>query len=362
MRSFLLAPVRRSDGHRSRHRMRIAFTLVELLVVIAIIGVLVALLLPAIQAAREAARRADCKNRIRQLALAAHNYHTAHNQLPSHGDHPTGLSSQALLLPYMEGANKLNIVNYERHWRDQTNVLRTPLPFLRCPSAPLMEPSRIGHDGNPPIEDTDLGCHYMGIAGARPGPCADDVPSGTPCTCYGSRQTPQYPETTYIQWACSTRDSSWTSGGIAINGVIYGWSKLELGDVTDGTSNTMMWGELSWDDGYPRQSWIVGSTSQGTATSEAGRKQNSRGVSHNVRNVRYAPNQEPYALSDGSPNPRIPGIPYMDVSLGSNHPGGCHVAMCDGSAGFLSDDVDVEGVLRPMASRASEEVFEHPFQ
>ena len=346
---------------KSRTVAQPGFTLVELLVVIAIIGVLVALLLPAIQAAREAARRSDCVNRIRQLSLAAHNYHTARNVIPGHGDDPTGLSSQALLLPYMEGANKLNIVDPTIHWRRQTNVLRTPLPFLRCPSAPLAEPSIIGHDGNPTLEETDLGIHYVGNAGARPGPCADDVPAGTPCGCFSRRQAGQYPLNTYTQWACDTEASSWKSGGIAINGVIYGWNKLDLGDVSDGTSNTMMWGELSWNDGYPRRAWIIGSTSQGDASTPAGRKQNSRGVSQNVRNIRYAPNAEPYALADGTRNPRVQNIPYMDVSLGSNHPGGCHVAMCDGSAGFLTDDIDVEGVLRPLASRSSEEVFERSF-
>src|SRR6056297_1713141 len=71
------------DFRQGRTNGRHAFTLVELLVVIAIIGLLVGLLLPAVQAAREAARRMSCSNNLRQVGLAAQNYHAAYNRFPS---------------------------------------------------------------------------------------------------------------------------------------------------------------------------------------------------------------------------------------------------------------------------------------
>ena len=71
-----------SQSSRAAHRRPRGFTLIELLVVIAIIAVLIALLLPAVQAAREAARRSQCRNNLKQIALAAHNYHDVNNTFP----------------------------------------------------------------------------------------------------------------------------------------------------------------------------------------------------------------------------------------------------------------------------------------
>jgi prepilin-type N-terminal cleavage/methylation domain-containing protein len=362
---------------------RAAFTLVELLVVIAIIGILVALLLPAIQAAREAARRSDCINRIRQVVLAAHNYETSKKKLPSNGDvwyvgdqYAGGLSIFARLLPYMEEQGLQSLVNQDRHWLDNSNLkaLRTPLPFLRCPSGTATELTDIGHKETYVQEETSLRSHYVGILGARPGPNKLPYPPGmseTPpsdgCSAGGGGRgggggTFTWPESTYLQFACSKRSSGWTSGSTAINGVILCGMGAKLSSITDGTSKTMMIGEMSWSVG-PQQPWLVGSTT--TTSNNAGELlRAANGVVHNVKNVRYGLNVKKFGNEDGtlpapavSDDPASEFAPLTETSLGSNHPGGAHVGMSDGSSMFLRDDVDLAGVLRPMASRQSEDIY-----
>jgi prepilin-type N-terminal cleavage/methylation domain-containing protein/prepilin-type processing-associated H-X9-DG protein len=345
------------------------FTLVELLVVIAIIGVLIALLLPAVQAAREAARKSDCLNRVRQMVIGALNYENAKQRIPSHGDveivngiHRGGLSSHARILPYMENQAVVKLVAQDYHWRDSQNAtaLRTPLSFLRCPSGKAIEMTYMTLNPNA-TEENALRTHYVGNMGARPGPNENGM-NGDGCQPTGGGRgsgTWAWPEVTYIQKSCILRSGG--SGGTAINGVIFPLSKLKVGDITDGTSNTIMFGEMSWDVG-PQAPWIVGSGSRDAGNAES----SSHGVVFNAKTIRYGVNirktrepddtEDPARLSD----PVNGYVASTEESLGSNHPNGAHVAMCDGSAIFLRDDVDVEGVLRPMASRASEDTFQRP--
>ena len=115
------------------------FTLVELLVVIAIIGILVSLLLPAVQAAREAARRLQCKNNLKQIALAMHNYADVYGGLPAHGSSSVPHRGWgASILPYLEQGNLEERYDWRVSWYDPTNqaTVGFPLKIYQCPSAP----------------------------------------------------------------------------------------------------------------------------------------------------------------------------------------------------------------------------------
>ncbi|HVW02448.1 MAG TPA: DUF1559 domain-containing protein [Planctomycetaceae bacterium] len=119
---------------------RRAFTLIELLVVIAIIAVLIGLLLPAVQQAREAARRTQCKNNLKQIGLALHNYHDVAGAFPPAiclGSGSDGLwSAQARLLPYLDQANVTNIINFQLPYSDPSNqqVAALRMAAYMCPS------------------------------------------------------------------------------------------------------------------------------------------------------------------------------------------------------------------------------------
>ncbi len=121
-----------------------AFTLVELLVVIAVCSMLMALLLPAVQAARATARKAQCANRMKQIGLAIHNYHTLHDQFPPSkwgiegpDDTYRRLKHHILsfLLPFMEQNALYDQIDFSKHWYDNEAV-KTHLSIYHCPEAP----------------------------------------------------------------------------------------------------------------------------------------------------------------------------------------------------------------------------------
>ena len=122
---------------RPRTRRNSGFTLIELLVVIAIIAVLIALLLPAVQQARAAARSLQCKNNLKQIGLAMHNYHDVHLCFPP--AFSNGYSGWAVaILPQIEGGNLAELYDDDLDWNEGANLdLATQMPgFYECPSNP----------------------------------------------------------------------------------------------------------------------------------------------------------------------------------------------------------------------------------
>ena len=184
---------------------RAGFTLVELLVVIAIIGVLVGLLLPAVQAAREATRRMQCKNNLKQLGLALHNYEGVFKSIPPSmcinfdGSEYDEWGPQARLLPYIEQANVQNLIDFQKTYKVQPQVVKTRIPVFLCPSEINDRPS--GADG---LEQYPL--NYGGNMG------------------------------TWLVFNPSKR-----SGG---NGVFVPNSRMRFSQVTDGLSHTLAFSEV----------------------------------------------------------------------------------------------------------------------
>ena len=131
-------------------------TLIELLVVIAIIAILVALLLPAVQQAREAARRAACKNNLRQIGLAVHNYLAAMSKFPPSYCAVPGVTTtvggqwsiHARVLPYLEQTNLQNLIDWNVAYSTQLNVAVVRVPAYLCPSE-INDTVRITSAGTP---------------------------------------------------------------------------------------------------------------------------------------------------------------------------------------------------------------------
>lgn len=315
---------------RTSARSRRGFTLIELLVVIAIIAVLIALLLPAVQQAREAARRTQCKNSLKQLGLALHNYHDSFDVFPpgwvsvsyqvSATPEPTIWSWGAYLLPYIDQAPLYNTVQPGVLRIDQNlalgganaAALTTPLSVFRCAS-----------DTGPALNDFD------GAYGAN-------AAQSTDFSTYNRKVTNG---TTNVSIATSNYvmvadvGDSITPSVIQASfgpplGVGWGDSRVRIRDITDGTSNTLVFGERC----FRTEGLNIG----------AG---NALGFSPATASGVYANQQCRSCLA-------VVGIPYWGLNqsvvnanhhsrgFASNHVGGVHFALGDGSVRFISDNID----------------------
>lgn len=318
-------------------RLRAAFTLIELLVVIAIIAVLIGLLLPAIQKVREAAARLRCVSNLKQIALAAHNYHDAHDRLPGavEAPNPGGKYTTLFveLLPHIEQSPL-----YEQ-W-DFTN-----------PSA--------NYSGSKPRAATVIKTYVCPIAPLQPNP-----PPGLPyaLTTYGGNGgSKAYPATTA---AC---DGMFHSTG-ARSKPDAGQSGVQFIQVTDGASNTLFFGERLLTDGGldsytspgcplmpapdpPIQSftayiaWAPPPASPDPANAVAGVVLTGEVNINYTHPDHWEPPPPPTPLNPvPQPPPPVPWAPLSTLwwkrlgAYGSYHiPRGTHVAFVDGSARFLSD-------------------------
>lgn len=311
----------------SQRMNRRGFTLIELLVVIAIIGVLVALLLPAVQQAREAARRTQCKNNLKQLGLAMHNYHDSHKCFPfGQLDSPMGFSAISQMLPYFDQGTVYNLINFSVPYNDTANTaaLNTQIPMLRCPTDPM---SNLAGRGGP--------TNYMANKGNG------------------------------ILW---TEPVGANVGFPEQNGVLYFRSRVRMGDISDGTSNTAAFSERVLADGNngvvsPLED-VFFSPAFPTTADEAVQLCTALDIT-NLSNqfplfmgAPWMHGQHCY-LHVNVPNSRSCGFFVAlraTMPPSSRHTGGVNMLLCDGSVRFVSENINL-GIWRGIGSRAGGELI-----
>lgn len=306
---------------------RVGFTLVELLVVIAIIGILVGLLLPAVQAAREAARRMQCSNNLKQLALALHNYESANKAFapgsivprttgaypPPPGNNQArtaGWTWETFVLPFIEQTALYNstVGTYPLMGRAVADpvtqrLLQTKIGSFRCPS-----------DAGPDLNETPSEHHFR--FGLEVG--------GTDWFIDGTTRGPRV--------ALSTSNYVGMHGHTAhnyVNNILVGTGAFgvntgtRIGEITDGTTNTMCVGERAY-----RVNGVM---------------------MHAATWAGCAASAHDDCIDDAWATARSPINPVQTAiyntyarqqALSSNHTGGVQIALFDGSVRFLSQNVD----------------------
>jgi prepilin-type N-terminal cleavage/methylation domain-containing protein/prepilin-type processing-associated H-X9-DG protein len=323
-----------------RRAKRSGFTLIELLVVIAIIAVLIGLLLPAVQKVREAAARASCQNNLKQLGLALINAHDTNGRFASGGE-KTGplylIGWPAAVFPYFEQDNRLkaiealapNFLATKMPWRikvaphyGDNELFITPVSVFVCPSSELGKQSPdAGYPNNPEVNaNNQAALHYRGNGGSQ--------------------------NLGFVAGR-STDPTLQLYRGYTTSGIIYPESRVKITDITDGTSQTFLLGEISTARGWP------------SSVSPWGRIQPWTWGFYNYD--LYSPTEGGYLMIDHK-YVQYP-IGYSGVFLPNNTPyrsnhgsGGANFVFCDGSVRFLPSSTALN-VVQALATRNGGEVI-----
>ena len=301
-----------------------AFTLIELLVVIAIIAILIALLLPAVQQAREAARRTQCKNNLKQIGLALHNYHDTYNLFPpgsfwnitSRGRTYHQGSLLTHILPYMEQANIFNQIPFNNPPAPNYNIndatiaggqlMRTvfKVPGYICPS----DTAGSNYNGISTVQN------YAGSKGAsNAGSPAGGNPNATGPLCADL----------FLSFRKGEIGGSGVSGPFHRNGF-----SCSMRHITDGLSNTIFVGEVRPEcSAHIRNGWLEANDGQGMAS------------------TLYPINFDTCSQDSAS------GCKWFanwtnEFAFRSRHVGGAQFLLGDGAVRFISENIDHEAYNR----------------
>ena len=305
--------IRTSPKGLTRSRAQ-GFTLIELLVVVAIIAILIALLLPAVQQAREAARRTQCRNNLKQIGLAMHNYHSTFNVFPIGHQYTGGFDGNTT---NAEGGNGFGWLFYLLPYIDQG-----PLYNQFRPEFPLSN-ENFSQSNDTPGSNRQLAATVL--PGVR---CPTDVvPEFKDFGVAGNsgRMLPQA-TTSYKGSAGSFFNNSQGTEAMnqqRFNGLFYRDSRVRIRDVTDGTSNTIAAGEFTWTLSQATRMYGAVSATLGYASGA------SNGL---LSNAEFGIN--PPATAVGN---------ILNSSWHSLHTGGALFLFADGDVRFLSQNINHTG-------------------
>lgn len=306
------------------------FTLIELLVVIAIIAILIALLLPAVQQAREAARRSQCKNNMKQLGLALHNYHDAFGMFP-----PAGTVARPIA--GYNSSNRQTNMDRVHAWPWSMRLL----PYLD--QSPLYNQIGVGDSSmTVPADPANMGAvndYTTANAGTIEALLTTTLPVYLCPSATGNQVNRYQHNMGTMMYALTSRIAVYPSGSTP--------HTRSIADVLDGTSNTILAGEKA----------LMEAPFTAIGATWASFKPCAARIS--IVHDASAMNTPFDGTWDSANNCYSENTPAdaTRVVIASSHPGGAHILMCDGAVRFLSENVEDD----PTTSLTRDFVYQNLF-